>query len=668
MAEDKGLWGSLGDQYDYRTKQFDAATDLGPQDPRAYLRGAGAVAGGLGDLAAAPFEALTPAFVEEAIGEGAQWVLETKLGQYGQQLAKDNPEAAKDLGAAVNILGVIPLVRLLSKSGIGAIKGAASSPKGSSAKQRVRDTAFGGLPDFASDLARNMNTHVRGGMLGDAWDVAKKGKPAKAGDKRRSLEEIASGRNKYLGSGINFYTPAAPLAVAGEALNAVPGTLRESLSPSRLARREETGYANNFWTEAEKLNKDKDVSGLAGAELMQQQMSQGIDKIQPKLRPHGSPLEIDQRQGKPLDMHTEGDAIKKVAMKGMNKDVADKHLEHIKSIWGISSDESTKVLTMRPGKSGVAMESSGSASTGSPLLQKWENGSLLKNYENIVGYKNLTPQDRIESTQIAGAITKKNVGKLKKHFEKEKYGELIGSKPRKYSAFQRIKKSVQMEKSGVVPNEELMKVLLTARHKDSIGETLSKKEQKYLRGWEAIGNPIMQVKDYNGNVVSNVSKRDIKAPDGDYITGTGSYLSRDKEKGGVNFIWTTDLKKNETDLTTSDASDLAGYKGPEGSDNIVVVVPGQKIRHTQRGSSKAVKKNWGVNNKITNEQWKRSMDALSEAVGYPVKTTWGTEKSTHRNILKNTKPTVLPKHRKQALSNLMQQGLFATQVDNREER
>ena len=664
------MFTELGKQYDHREKQMSQAVSLGGDDPRAYLRGAGALAGGLGDLMAAPFEALTPEWAEKLIGEGAEYVLDSKLGQYGQKLAKENPEAAKDLGAAINIMGVIPIVRILTKAGLGAIKGAAKTPKGSSLKTIGREAVFGGLPNFASDVARNMNTHVRGGMFGDAKDlVTMMGKPKSKSDKFRSLSEISQGRNKFIGSGFNFYSPAAPLAVAGEALNAIPGTLREAISPSRLARREETGYSNNFWDEAEKLRKDQDRSGVAGAEMMQQQMSQGIDKIQPKLRPHGSPLEIDQRMGKPLDMNIDGEAIKKVSMKGMPDDVASHHLDHVSTAWGIPSSETTKVMTMRPGKGGVGMEASGAASTSAPITRRWEDGSLLKTYAKMTGKKQLSAIDHIETTQIAGAVNKKNREKLNKHFKDVIFGEQVGTQVnRKHSAFRTIKASIDSKKgANVLPEGKLMDLLLTARHKESQGIPLGAQERRYIDGWKAIGYPLMQVKDYSGNVVSNKVKNAIKEPVGKYITGTGSHLSRDKEKGGVNYKFTTDLDKNETHLTTSDASDLAGYKGPEKSDNIVVVVPAQKIRHGKRGASKAEKENWGTSSPITSKEWNKSMDVLNNLTGGNLKTAGTTAKAIHRNLLKTATPTVLNKHRRKAASNAAQIGLFTTQMDNSQE-
>ena len=45
MAEEDGLFTN-------RARQFREAAALGPSNPRAYLRGAGAIAGGIGDLMA----------------------------------------------------------------------------------------------------------------------------------------------------------------------------------------------------------------------------------------------------------------------------------------------------------------------------------------------------------------------------------------------------------------------------------------------------------------------------------------------------------------------------------------------------------------------------------------------------------------------------------------
>ena len=76
MAESKP------NMFEYRWDQFTKAGDKDASDPRRYLRGAGAAAGLFGDILAAPFEALTPQFVSDALTEGADYLVnETYAGK-----------------------------------------------------------------------------------------------------------------------------------------------------------------------------------------------------------------------------------------------------------------------------------------------------------------------------------------------------------------------------------------------------------------------------------------------------------------------------------------------------------------------------------------------------------------------------------------------------------
>ena len=68
MANEDGLFTN-------RAKQLKEAASLGYSNPRAYVRGAGAIAGGIGDLMAYPLEAITPQFVSEGIASLAPCVL-----------------------------------------------------------------------------------------------------------------------------------------------------------------------------------------------------------------------------------------------------------------------------------------------------------------------------------------------------------------------------------------------------------------------------------------------------------------------------------------------------------------------------------------------------------------------------------------------------------------
>ena len=87
-----------------------------------------------------PLEAITPQFVSEGIASLARSAIETKPGKYLMNLAKENPEIAKDLGALVNIIGVIPVARIATQSGTAGLKAMAKATReGKSPKQIVSE-------------------------------------------------------------------------------------------------------------------------------------------------------------------------------------------------------------------------------------------------------------------------------------------------------------------------------------------------------------------------------------------------------------------------------------------------------------------------------------------------------------------------------------------------
>lgn len=94
------------------------------------------------------------------------------------------------------------------------------------------------------------------------------------------------------------------------------------------------------------------------------------------------------------------------------------------------------------------------------------------------------------------------------------------------------------------------------------------------------------VKDASGKTVSGKRVSDMDDIIGDTLTTSGSYLSKSKELGGVNYVMTHSLKKNKSYVTMSDGSDLFGIGGgPKNAPSIVVATPTQEIIH---GSKRTV--------------------------------------------------------------------------------
>tara|TARA_R100000234_G_scaffold120015_1_gene104859 strand:- start:1947 stop:3797 length:1851 start_codon:yes stop_codon:yes gene_type:complete len=605
MAEEDGLFTN-------RARQFREAAALGPSNPRAYLRGAGAIAGGIGDLMAVPLEAITPQFVEDGIAAVARSAIETKPGKYLMNLAKENPEIAKDLGALVNIIGVVPVARIATQSGTAGLKAMAKATReGKSPKQIVSEgiKKSASRPEFISDITRNMPTLQRGGPVGDVIDAVRG---------QRTPKEILTGTNKFVGSGLPFY-PYGLLSSGGEAFGALPYAALEAINPYALARREGTGRSLRSWSEEKALLKDQKLNvnqgGRSGSELMQLSMQLTTTGKLPKHMGPGTPIFDYYYKTGPMDIDVDSVGIKSSAFKGIPDNIAERHLHHIRNAHSLNPNKKTNVLIKRPERDGIGMEFVGAKTTTAPILRGFNSGSLLKTYEKVYGSK-VDPKGMIEVTQLMNGLSDKNLKKL---------GEAMGQNtPGRTNAF---------------------KFLLKARKKSQSGKKLNNTEERYLNAWEEIGNPLATIKDTNGNIVSNSNLADIVIPDDGLIHSTGSFLSSNKELGGVNYFLTTDIKNLKSYVTGSDKADLFDMEGGKDSVQLLITVPTQVINHTSKKKYKFDKSRMRSKNTKQNRKAKKEM-------------------AQHRQDMKDMKFTPESRHYRQALSNAAQLSATFAQTDS----
>lgn len=605
MAEEDGLFTN-------RAKQLREAASLGPSNPRAYLRGAGAIAGGVGDLMAYPLEAITPQFVSEGIASVARSAIETKPGKYLMNLAKENPEIAKDLGALVNIVGVIPVARIATQSGTAGLKAMTNAIReGKSPKQIVSEGVkkAASRPEFVSDIVRNMPTLQRGGPVGDVIDAVKG---------QRTPKEILTGTNKFVGSGLPFY-PYGLLSSGGEALGALPYAALEAVRPSALARRGDTGRSLRSRTEEKQLIKDQqkgvNLGGRSGMELMQLSMHLTTTGKLPKHMGPGTPIFDHYYKTGPLDIDVDSVGIKGSAFKGVPDNIAERHLHHIRNAHNLNPNKKTNVLIKRPERDGIGMEFVGAKTTTAPILRGFNNGSLLNKYERVYG-KNVDPKGMIEITQLMNGLNNKNLKKLEDVLDQKK-----------------------------VSRSKTFEYLLSARKKSQEGKTLNAVERKYLDAWEEIGNPLATIKDTNGNIISNSNLADIVIPDDGLIHSTGSFLSSNKELGGVNYFLTTDIKNLKSYVTGSDKADLFDMEGGKDSTQLIITVPTQVINHTSTKKYKFDRSRIRSTHKKTDLKLKKKM-------------------SEQRRGIEDTKFTPKSRHYKEALSNQAQLGATFFQTDS----
>lgn len=113
----------------------------------AGLQGAGAIAGGIGDIATAAL-GLIPGVqgAEKLLGSGVKAVLNTQTGKdmatAFSNFAQENPTIAKDIGAGVNVLAAIPILK-----GFGLVKRAVMDASTAAFKKSVLTSAEAEIKD-----------------------------------------------------------------------------------------------------------------------------------------------------------------------------------------------------------------------------------------------------------------------------------------------------------------------------------------------------------------------------------------------------------------------------------------------------------------------------------------------------------------------------------------
>ena len=637
--------------FEYRWDQFTKAGDKDASDPRRYLRGAGAATGLFGDMLAYPVEkifgAITPDSVKTAFKQGADWVVnETDAGKAVLKLAKDNPEYAKDIMDGFNIAGAIPVLKIFAKAGTLGIKKALAQSGG--VKPRVKAGAGGaiGSSSISMATARNMPTLQQGGMFGDVLDMGRTVKGT--GDNLRTYSEIAKGTGRTPRTGVNFYSGGfgnKVLSTAGEALRAFPKAVKELTSPKELASYRMTGMSSN----ARKKELPKAITPLesSGTHAMQSQMKLQNDGVYAPLNDIDSPLMIKARLAEfnLLDTNSVSN-INKVMFKGVPEDIATRHLNHIKAVHGIDGKKPATLSIKPPKTNGIARELLGTGSTGPRFIKSLTQGNLMAVYKKAHQLEKIDSRGMVEMTQISLGITK---DVAKQMSSKLKVKELN--------------------------HQKLIETVIKARAKINTRSNvpLSKREATVLKAWQELGSPIGTVKDASGKTVSSKKFGDIPEIEGNTLTSSGSYLSKSKELGGVNYIITHDLKGNKSYVTMSDGSDLFGIGGgPKNAPDIVVATPTQEIIW---GSNNTVTLKDGTklpqrfNTQRTNQSRKNEKKNLEEGIkkleerSGIKKGAKETPENYHKRVLRDFKAKPTAQDYRQAFSNQVKVGTAATQGD-----
>ena len=599
MAQDQGLFGQLGIRFDNISNEFDNFSK-NRKLLDTYINVAGQIGGAIGDTTAAGVSAITPQpvidFAKEILGEGYARYANSPLGKEIATQIKENPESAKLIGNTFNILGAVPVASLLKNS----VKKISQGPKNIREKGKKEGLVATLTPEMFHNIAEQMPVHMRGGKsVGDVVDLFrtlqnKFGKlPANKQKLVRTLKEIATGTNKKIGTGVNFYGTSAQqiLAMMGEGIDAVGPALNAYFNPQQIANRRVKAVPERSIKEIAKLRKEGRHLDADGEAAMQTTIALLNNKYAPLLNKQNY-------TGAPRSLQYDLPKIKEELFGGKSgvfnpipESIANRHLAHLKVAHGLDNTQDIKILVKRPHKDLIGREVAGAGySTGSVLQRGLANGSLLKTWKSIQTQVNkklfkgdIPSEGMIEMMQISGGLSKSNIMKFNKAYNKNNKTKV------EFGA------------------QDILTKLVKARELRSRG---LKYDKKILDTWEInLKNPMGKVRDDLGNVISNA-----KSPLGNAKNYNGgahistSYISSNKELGGMNQAITAMLGKVDPSqkgmvyTTGSDVGNLLGVGGRTGGNQVITAVPTQTVNYLKRDfyTEKKLVKHKAQKNRWTN--------------------------------------------------------------------
>ena len=226
----------------------------GEINPAQYgLRTAANVLNGtLGNVVGEATSALLPDFVEEGIGKGANYLMNTTGGKYAQDLAKRYPEQARDLGAAFSVAETLPFVKGVSTA-VGAGRTVNNLTGADSGKGMLTASANNVIPGFYDPLMANAAVGAWGPKqaMNTMRDMADP--RSRAIYREQGFTRATQG---IIDQAINPKKPKAPSWTArkiNNAKTAAKNTLKENLS--------KIPHVNNLMEKFDKVGKTPEIGG-----------------------------------------------------------------------------------------------------------------------------------------------------------------------------------------------------------------------------------------------------------------------------------------------------------------------------------------------------------------------------------------------------------------------
>ena len=463
--------------------------ERGRTAPEVALAGLGETGSMVGDVLNMPLEALG---VNELVGQATEAALSIPAGQTAmqkvQEVQQQYPRASENVGNLFGALNIVPGMQA----------------------PRVAGQA-------ANKLLRNVDTMVEGGPLKRLEGPLKAvGVPA----------QTAEGMFK-------FYGPAPLLSFAGEAAQAVPGTIREVFSPTARANERAKGVSQrrvNEVTAPSSSEGDLDVGSIYAGENIYRQMGRNVDetliatvpmtaKNTRLVEPQWNERNVRREIFEPLDQ--------------VPVEVQDRALNHVKVVHG--AGDNTHIVVREPQTQGFTKEGKGSAGRGPAAIRTLTSKNTVNNYAKALGKSidDLSPDD---ITDIVKASFIANNPRLVKLLEKEFPG---------------------------VSQQQTIERYLKGRLRQREGKAFrsNSAEKKLL---DFLDNSF---EEFGGKV----------SRDGDFIYLSQGYRSEMKDLGGVNQFIAVDTKNKDIYTLISDRHDMFGVD-PIGGKGLITMGTMEKVR------------------------------------------------------------------------------------------
>ena len=450
------------------------------------LSGLGETGSMIGDVLNMPLEALG---INELIGKGAEAAMQTETGQAvmqkAQELQQEYPRASENVGNLFGALNIIPGMQA----------------------PRVAGQA-------ANKVMRNVDTMVEGGPL-------------------KRLEAPLQKMGVPSEGMFSFYGGLPPLSFAGEALQAIPGTVRETFSPTARANERAKGVSQRRVDEVtgpESSKGELDVGSAYAGENIYRQTGRDVDETLIATVP------MTAKNTRLADSEWNEANVRREIFEPLDEvpvEVQDRAVNHVKAVHG--AGDNTHIVVREPQTQGFTKEGKGSAGRGSPAIRTLTSKNTIGAYAKHLG-KAVDELSTDDIAEIAKASFIVNNKRLLRQLEKEFPG---------------------------VGQQKIIERYLKGKSRQQAGGTFASNsaEKKLL---DFLDNSF---EEFGGKV----------SKDGDFIYLSQGYHSEMKDLGGVNQFIAIDTKNRDVYTLISDRHDMFGLD-PVGGQGLVTIGTMEKVR------------------------------------------------------------------------------------------